>query len=482
MPRVARSRGPAALSRLIPPPRVHRHRYHGVLAPNAHLRERVVTLVRDDAPAPGGIASIPTASLTPPILPETPPPPTSRTPRNASPPAPLGSFLARIYEVFPLTCPGCGADMRILAFITAAEPVDAILTHLGLPTTAPPLSPRADRLNTISPSTPIPASASTRRPPTIRPNPNPSRTSTSIRAPAPEAQPRPPTRAGAHVRRSRSGFPPRPPPAGIQDPTRYRLVPGDPPPPVSAPPPESPPRQLHLAGDSRNGVWNSYPRLEFLSPPSPRRPIRSASASHGGQPAVLGDKILPRILPGCAVAGLKKPLHGDREWVHRPACVVARESGGLLPRITPGSGGTMVMVWVGARKNRPRVRSISPGAAGTDTACPPPGEPMRRIANHFARLGRVLITTPLHRRPCSSTTRGFAGRGGHHFRLRQWPAGTSAGALVVEVTAPDIPLALVFNVAVQDDVAKGSIIRGMPQGDPHATSANRPSRVPIPSP
>jgi hypothetical protein len=30
--------------------------------------------------------------------------------------------------------------MRILAFITAAEPVDAILTHLGLPTT-PPLSP-----------------------------------------------------------------------------------------------------------------------------------------------------------------------------------------------------------------------------------------------------------------------------------------------------------------------------------------------------
>jgi hypothetical protein len=31
--------------------------------------------------------------------------------------------------------------MRILAFITAAEPTDAILTHLGLPTTAPPLSP-----------------------------------------------------------------------------------------------------------------------------------------------------------------------------------------------------------------------------------------------------------------------------------------------------------------------------------------------------
>ena len=30
----------AALSRLIPPPRVHRHRYHGVLGPNASLRQR----------------------------------------------------------------------------------------------------------------------------------------------------------------------------------------------------------------------------------------------------------------------------------------------------------------------------------------------------------------------------------------------------------------------------------------------------------
>jgi hypothetical protein len=31
--------------------------------------------------------------------------------------------------------------MRILAFITAAEPVDVILRHLGLPASPPPLSP-----------------------------------------------------------------------------------------------------------------------------------------------------------------------------------------------------------------------------------------------------------------------------------------------------------------------------------------------------
>jgi hypothetical protein len=48
----------AALSRLIPPPRIHRHRYHGVLAPNARLRERVIHLGRDDAITPGGTASL----------------------------------------------------------------------------------------------------------------------------------------------------------------------------------------------------------------------------------------------------------------------------------------------------------------------------------------------------------------------------------------------------------------------------------------
>ena len=32
------------LAALIPPPRLHRHRYHGVLAPNAPLRAQVTAL------------------------------------------------------------------------------------------------------------------------------------------------------------------------------------------------------------------------------------------------------------------------------------------------------------------------------------------------------------------------------------------------------------------------------------------------------
>jgi hypothetical protein len=131
----------AALSRLIPPPRVHRHRYHGVLAPNARLRERVINLDRHTVVAPGDTDSsspVPTpqagtAGVSAAVLPD--------SPHSAAARSRWARLLARIYEVFPLTCPDCGGDMRILAFITAAEPVDAILTHLGLPIGPPLLTP-----------------------------------------------------------------------------------------------------------------------------------------------------------------------------------------------------------------------------------------------------------------------------------------------------------------------------------------------------
>jgi hypothetical protein len=50
-------------------------------------------------------------------------------------------LLARIYEVFPLTCPRCGADMRIVAFITEASPVQRILNHIGEPAQPPRIAP-----------------------------------------------------------------------------------------------------------------------------------------------------------------------------------------------------------------------------------------------------------------------------------------------------------------------------------------------------
>jgi hypothetical protein len=54
-------------------------------------------------------------------------------------------LLARLYEAFPLRCPVCGSQMRIVAFITESVDVQAILTHLGEPATPPRMAVRVVR-------------------------------------------------------------------------------------------------------------------------------------------------------------------------------------------------------------------------------------------------------------------------------------------------------------------------------------------------
>jgi Putative transposase len=113
------------LAALVPPPRIHRQRYFGVLAPNSPLRTAVTAL-----------ASI---AITPPPAP-TPQPAAEPAYRRAARYA-WALLLARIYEVFPLVCPRCGADMRIIAFITDASTIRDILVHLGEPTAPPRIAP-----------------------------------------------------------------------------------------------------------------------------------------------------------------------------------------------------------------------------------------------------------------------------------------------------------------------------------------------------
>jgi len=52
-----------------------------------------------------------------------------------------GCWLARVGEEFPLQCPACGGDIRLIAFITEPGPIRKILTHLGEPLEPPPVSP-----------------------------------------------------------------------------------------------------------------------------------------------------------------------------------------------------------------------------------------------------------------------------------------------------------------------------------------------------
>ena len=107
------------------PPRLHRHRYFGVLAPNSPLRTALTAL------APG--------ASTPPPAPIAEPaaePAHRRAARYA-----WALLRARSYEVFPLLCPHGGGAMRIIAFITDGPTVRGILAHLGEPTAPPRIAP-----------------------------------------------------------------------------------------------------------------------------------------------------------------------------------------------------------------------------------------------------------------------------------------------------------------------------------------------------
>jgi len=57
-------------------------------------------------------------------------------------------LIRRVYEVDPLTCPACGAEMKVIAFITNYEVIDRIIHHLGVTFTLkrPPPPPQQEEL------------------------------------------------------------------------------------------------------------------------------------------------------------------------------------------------------------------------------------------------------------------------------------------------------------------------------------------------
>jgi hypothetical protein len=129
------------LADLVPPPRKHRHRYHGVFAPNHRLRKAVTALAignvskqreattggdGNDGRATGGCCDANPNQK----------PRSHDTSRIA-----WAKLMARVGEEFPLECPACGGDIRLIAFITEPGPIRKILTHLGEPLEPPPVSP-----------------------------------------------------------------------------------------------------------------------------------------------------------------------------------------------------------------------------------------------------------------------------------------------------------------------------------------------------
>ena len=53
-------------------------------------------------------------------------------------------LIARIYEVNPLICIGCGKNIRIISFVTHREAIWRILRGIGLPSEVPEFDPAYD--------------------------------------------------------------------------------------------------------------------------------------------------------------------------------------------------------------------------------------------------------------------------------------------------------------------------------------------------
>jgi hypothetical protein len=134
------------IAALVPPPRTHRHRYFGVLAPNSPLRAAVTALATpaQTATALGAPTSTGEGSFG--VVPQGHAVPTRAEPEQPVPPKRPAHYLwavliARIYEVFPLLCPNCGGQMRLIAFVTEGTQIKKILNHIGVDSEPPHISP-----------------------------------------------------------------------------------------------------------------------------------------------------------------------------------------------------------------------------------------------------------------------------------------------------------------------------------------------------
>ena len=112
------------LAALVPRPRLHLIRFHGVLAPNAKLRALVVP--KNPEPAALGAQLAECEASCP-----------QHRPARVS----WAKLLKRVFELDLEHCPNCGGELKIIAPILEQPVIEKILTHLGLQARAPPRAP-----------------------------------------------------------------------------------------------------------------------------------------------------------------------------------------------------------------------------------------------------------------------------------------------------------------------------------------------------
>lgn len=112
--------GPELIERLVslvPRPRTHLVRYHGVLAPNARLRGAVVQQAAQQARS-------------------------KKTRKRFN----WAELMMRVFELDVTRCPNCGANgMQVIACIDEPNAVYKILIHIGEPAAPPHFEPAIHR-------------------------------------------------------------------------------------------------------------------------------------------------------------------------------------------------------------------------------------------------------------------------------------------------------------------------------------------------
>ena len=103
------------LAALVPPPRRHLLRFHGVFGPNARLRPVVTRLGREEVPPP--------AEATP--SPESPAPARTKRPRID-----WATLLRHTFNLDVLQCP-CGGRRRVLTAVTSPAIAEKVLREIG---------------------------------------------------------------------------------------------------------------------------------------------------------------------------------------------------------------------------------------------------------------------------------------------------------------------------------------------------------------
>lgn len=103
------------LAALVPPPRAHLTRFHGVLAPHAKIRSKVVPA---EKPKEAG---------------------ESKVPKKAR--MSWAKLLKRVFGIDMENCGHCGGKMELLSAIMETAAIEKILKHLGRPYKPPDIAP-----------------------------------------------------------------------------------------------------------------------------------------------------------------------------------------------------------------------------------------------------------------------------------------------------------------------------------------------------